>query len=89
MSVMQFYVWYFTIFFFLDLQSVNISLRVLSRPDAAMLPQIYRTLGLDWDERVLPSICNEVRFSFRYFQNSCKMQILYEGLHNSACGYKM
>jgi len=43
-----------------DLQSVNISLRVLSRPDAAKLPQIYRTLGLDWDERVLPSICNEV-----------------------------
>jgi len=43
-----------------DLQSVNISLRVLSRPDAAKLPQIYRTLGLDWDERVLPSIINEV-----------------------------
>jgi len=39
---------------------VNISLRVLSRPDAAKLPQIYRTLGLDWDERVLPSIINEV-----------------------------
>ncbi|XP_003371290.1 putative SPFH domain / Band 7 family protein [Trichinella spiralis] len=44
---------------YLDLQMVNISLRVLSRPDAAYLPKIYRTLGVDWDERVLPSIINE------------------------------
>ncbi|CAD5115209.1 DgyrCDS4202 [Dimorphilus gyrociliatus] len=43
-----------------DLQIVNISLRVLSRPDAAFLPQMYRQLGIDFDERVLPSICNEV-----------------------------
>uniref|UniRef100_A0A915ID25 Prohibitin n=1 Tax=Romanomermis culicivorax TaxID=13658 RepID=A0A915ID25_ROMCU len=43
-----------------DLQMVNITLRVLSRPDASKLPQMYRSLGLDWDERVLPSICNEV-----------------------------
>uniref|UniRef100_T1IJD9 Prohibitin n=1 Tax=Strigamia maritima TaxID=126957 RepID=T1IJD9_STRMM len=43
-----------------DLQMVNISLRVLSRPDALMLPQVYRQLGTDYDERVLPSICNEV-----------------------------
>ncbi|KHJ40785.1 SPFH/Band 7/PHB domain protein [Trichuris suis] len=43
-----------------NLQMVNISLRVLSRPDAQFLPRIYRTLGIDWDERVLPSICNEV-----------------------------
>nr|WIM64306.1 prohibitin-2 [Sinohyriopsis cumingii] len=43
-----------------DLQMVNISLRVLSRPDAKNLPQIYRQLGMDYDERVLPSICNEV-----------------------------
>ena len=39
---------------------VNISLRVLARPDAAALPTIYRQLGTDYDERVLPSICNEV-----------------------------
>ncbi|KAJ8319763.1 hypothetical protein KUTeg_001350 [Tegillarca granosa] len=39
---------------------VNISLRVLSRPNQAFLPQIYRQLGTDYDERVLPSICNEV-----------------------------
>ncbi|KAK0165990.1 hypothetical protein PV328_004455 [Microctonus aethiopoides] len=43
-----------------DLQMVNISLRVLSRPDAAALPTMYRQLGLDYDEKVLPSICNEV-----------------------------
>jgi prohibitin 2 len=43
-----------------DLQMVNISLRVLSRPDALKLPTVYRQLGTDYDERVLPSICNEV-----------------------------
>ncbi|CAG2110926.1 unnamed protein product [Medioppia subpectinata] len=43
-----------------DLQMVNITLRVLARPDAASLPHIYRVLGVDYDERVLPSICNEV-----------------------------
>ncbi|XP_044762597.1 prohibitin-2 [Coccinella septempunctata] len=43
-----------------DLQMVNISLRVLSRPDASKLPIVYRNLGLDYDEKVLPSICNEV-----------------------------
>jgi len=43
-----------------DLQMVNISLRVLSRPDQTFLPQMYQLLGTDFDERVLPSICNEV-----------------------------
>uniref|UniRef100_A0A0A9YKB4 Prohibitin n=1 Tax=Lygus hesperus TaxID=30085 RepID=A0A0A9YKB4_LYGHE len=43
-----------------DLQMVNISLRVLSRPDSLFLPIMYRQLGLDYDEKVLPSICNEV-----------------------------
>jgi len=43
-----------------DLQMVNIALRVLSRPEQSALPKIYQTLGLDYDERVLPSICNEV-----------------------------
>lgn len=43
-----------------DLQTVNISLRVLCRPDAEKLATMYRTLGTDYDERVLPSICNEV-----------------------------
>src|SRR5436305_9519642 len=39
---------------------VNITCRVLSRPKIDALPQIYRTLGADYDERVLPSIVNEV-----------------------------
>lgn len=51
-----------------DLQMVNISLRVLSRPDARMLPTMYRQLGVDYDERVLPSICNEVS----YFVSRCR-----------------
>lgn len=62
-----------------DLQMVNISLRVLSRPLEAELPEIYKvlhcyiyitillnlfwnsqTLGVDFDDRVLPSLGNEV-----------------------------
>jgi len=43
-----------------DLQMVNISLRVLSRPDMFSIPQLHRELGEDFDEKVLPSICNEV-----------------------------
>ena len=39
---------------------VSITLRVLSRPDVEHLPQIYQNLGMDYDERVLPSIGNEV-----------------------------
>lgn len=43
-----------------DLQMVEISLRVLFKPDPNHLPFIYRRLGYDFDERVLPSIVNEV-----------------------------
>ncbi len=43
-----------------DLQMVNITCRVLSRPNIPSLPTIYRELGTDYDERVLPSIVNEV-----------------------------
>ena len=43
-----------------DLQTVNISLRTLYRPKAEFLPKIYSNLGLDYEERVLPSIINEV-----------------------------
>jgi len=43
-----------------DLQMVNITCRVLSRPSIQALPVIYRELGMDYDERVLPSIVNEV-----------------------------
>ncbi len=43
-----------------DLQVVTINLRVLSRPEEDFLPDIFSSLGLDYDERVLPSIGNEV-----------------------------
>lgn len=43
-----------------DLQMVNITCRVLFKPDLYQLPTIYRTLGADYDEKVLPSIVNEV-----------------------------
>lgn len=43
-----------------DLQMVSLTLRVLHRPDVLQLPKIYQNLGLDYDERVLPSIGNEV-----------------------------
>jgi len=43
-----------------DLQMVNITLRLLSRPNIERLPVIYQQLGLDYDERILPSIANEV-----------------------------
>jgi len=43
-----------------DLQTVNITLRVLAKPRIDALPQIYRKLGTNYDERVLPSILNEV-----------------------------
>lgn len=43
-----------------DLQMVNIKLRVLWRPVVERLPKLYKELGIDYDERVLPSIGNEV-----------------------------
>merc|ERR1712216_71003 len=43
-----------------DLQMVEIVLRVLTKPDVDMLQTIFRSLGTDYDERVLPSITNEV-----------------------------
>jgi len=43
-----------------DLQDVSISLRVLSHPMEEKLMEIFRTYDLDYDERVLPSIGNEI-----------------------------
>lgn len=43
-----------------DLQNVNITLRILFRPQISNLPKLYVNLGEDYDERVLPSITNEV-----------------------------
>jgi prohibitin 1 len=43
-----------------DLQMVNISLRILSRPQEDQLALIYRNLGADFDEKILPNLGNEV-----------------------------
>ncbi|KAK3358909.1 band 7 family-domain-containing protein [Lasiosphaeria hispida] len=43
-----------------DMQMVSLTLRVLHRPEVQALPKIYQNLGQDYDERVLPSIGNEV-----------------------------
>lgn len=54
-----------------DLQMANISLRVLSRPLEAELPRIYQELGTDFDDRVLPSLGNEVSgFSVHTFSSA-------------------
>ncbi|WZZ09841.1 hypothetical protein YC2023_095762 [Brassica napus] len=42
-----------------DLQMVKIGLRVLTRPMADQLPEIYRTLAENYSEIVLPSIIHE------------------------------
>jgi len=42
-----------------DLQMVTIAVRVLHKPNPSKLVWIYRSLGLNYDERILPSIMNE------------------------------
>ena len=43
-----------------DLQMVTLAIRVLHKPDPSALVWLYRHLGKNYDERVLPSIMNEV-----------------------------
>jgi len=43
-----------------DLQTVTIHCRMLFKPEVDGLPTIHKTLGHDYDERVLPAIANEV-----------------------------
>lgn len=43
-----------------DLQMVSIALRVLARPIESRLPEIFTKLGVNFHERVLPSVGNEV-----------------------------
>lgn len=42
-----------------DLQMVTIGVRVLHKPDPGHLVWIYRHLGKNYDERILPSLMNE------------------------------
>ncbi len=43
-----------------DMQTVDITVRVLYRPMPDKLPELYRFVGKDYDDRVLPSVVNEV-----------------------------
>jgi len=43
-----------------DLQMVDIHVRMLFKPQVEGLPNIHQKLGEDYDDRVLPSIANEV-----------------------------
>jgi prohibitin 1 len=43
-----------------DIQTVTIHVRLLYRPEISKLPTIHKHLGPDYDERVLPSVGNEV-----------------------------
>jgi len=43
-----------------DLQMVDMQLRVLCRPNVEVLPTIFKKIGADYREKVLPSIVNEV-----------------------------
>lgn len=43
-----------------DLQTVDIAVRILFRPQEEKLHEILNNIGADYDKRVLPSIGNEV-----------------------------
>jgi len=43
-----------------DLQTVQLKTRLITRPDVFHLPELYRLLGLNFEERVLYSIVYEI-----------------------------
>jgi len=43
-----------------DLQQVELTLRILFRPKEEKIPEILNNIGADYDDKVLPSIGNEV-----------------------------
>ena len=43
-----------------DLQQVDLTLRILFRPKEEKLAEILNNIGIDYDDKVIPSIGNEV-----------------------------
>lgn len=43
-----------------DLQTVQLKTRLITRPDVYHLPELYRVLGLNYEERLLYSIVYEI-----------------------------
>mmetsp|Transcript_13290 Transcript_13290/g.48387 ORF Transcript_13290/g.48387 Transcript_13290/m.48387 type:complete len:290 (-) Transcript_13290:149-1018(-) len=66
-----------------DLQMVNISLRVLTRPLPDKLPQTYVTLGQDYAERVLPSIVHETMKSVIAQYNAAQLLTMREAVSSA------
>lgn len=64
---------------------VNIGLRVLTRPIPQRLPEIYRTLGTDYAERVLPSIIQETLKSVIAQYNASQLLTMREVRGRTAC----
>ena len=44
---------------------------MLHRPIPEFLPSIYNNIGLNYDEKILPSIGNEVIIIIKGFKSSC------------------
>ena len=43
-----------------DMQMVDLTLRILFRPVEEKIPEILNNIGIDYDDKVIPSIGNEV-----------------------------
>jgi len=61
-----------------DLQMVDISLRVLTRPIPEELPKIYRSLGFNFAERVLNSLVQETLKSVIARYNASQLLVMRE-----------
>lgn len=64
---------------------VNIGIRVLTKPNAYKLPELYRTLGTDFAERVLPSIIQETLKSVVAQYNASQLLTMREVRACSPC----
>lgn len=43
-----------------DMQSIKLSVRVLFHPEVSKLDVIYTRLGKNYEQKILPAICNEI-----------------------------